>query len=72
MKKFLERIFGPLGSFKRLPPGITSHPLEDRWRWGYEPTDQRRAIRAFWVFFGAIVAINVVLVLVIVSVRAAL
>ena len=69
MRKLLERIVGPLGPVRSISPG----PDDDSstvWRGGYVPTDQRRARRAFWILFGAILAINIVLFLTILIVRA--
>ena len=68
MKKLLEKIVGPLGPARAISPGPGDHS-STLWRRGYVPTDQRRAKRAFWIFFGAIVAINVVLFLTILIVR---
>jgi hypothetical protein len=66
-KKLLERLFGPLGGPERLSPGVA--PESQGWRWGYQPTDQRRALRGFWILFGSIVAINVLVGLSILLVR---
>lgn len=71
MKKLLERIVGPLGPARSLSPGPGDHSLAT-WRRGHVPTDQRGAHRVFWIFFGAIVAINVVLFLTILIVRTVL
>lgn len=69
MKKLLEKLFGPLGPLERLSsePG----PESQGWRVGYRPTDQRRALRGFWVLFGCIVASFVLVAAIILLVRAA-
>ncbi len=69
MKKLLERFMGPLGDARSLPPGIGPDPAGQRW--GYVPTDQRRARRALWILFGVILAINALVALTIVVLRAA-
>jgi len=69
MKKLLERFMGPLGEARSLPPGIGSDSADSRW--GYIPTDQRRARRAFWILFGVILAINALVALTILILRAA-
>jgi hypothetical protein len=67
MKKLRDRLFGPLGPLESLPsePGAKSQG----WRLGYRPTDQRRALRGFWILFGCVLAINVLLALTILLVR---
>lgn len=67
MKKLFERLLGPLGPAKRLPPGIG--PDDQGLRLGYVPTDQRRAQRVFWIAFGVILAINVLFFLTVLVVR---
>ena len=69
MKKVLESLFGPLGPVRDLSPGLG--PEFRGWRRGYVPTDQRRAVRVFWMLLGAIVAVNVLVLLAILAFRAA-
>ena len=61
-------VHGPLGDARSLPPEIGSDSGQ---RWGYVPTDQRRARRAFWILFGVILAINALVALTILILRAA-
>lgn len=67
MKKFFEKIIGPVGPLQRLPPGPGDDPGEVSW--GYVPQDQERAKRVFWIGFGAVLALNAVIMLVILAVK---
>ena len=55
----MARVLGPLGASQQLPSG--SGPDDQGLRYGYVPTDQPRARRVFWLCFGAILAVNVVI-----------
>ncbi len=39
-------------------------PKSQGWRRGYIPTGQRRALRGFWILLGAIVAVDLVLLVI--------
>ncbi len=47
MKKLLERLVGPLGPLRRVPPEVGRPEPGWQGRWGYVPTDQKRALRVF-------------------------
>lgn len=61
MKRIMERIFGPLGPFRRLRSGPQD---EGETSWGWVPEDQEKAKRYFWKLFGFIMGANALLLLV--------